>query len=411
MLREAVGYRIEHPIPYYRSTVGYMVDVPMLWIRHSRFPILFVAFDPHEPDVLPVVVKQLEIAKATEFFALLMVVPTEHDATDTHARELHERVADSVYRHDFVVLNGRQLASIVEEGTTRRLVEIVLEQGIGLTSLSPYIVNGPVPEKMFFGREQEVKIISQNLDNRDYAILGGRRIGKSSILLRLNGLLNTDPRFRAIYVNCEDKFDYRDFLDPLSSDFGVRSDCSDSLAFRSLVTALARQAPSTRLVFLLDEVDELVAFDAHVHDGPRLFKTFRSLSHEGICRFVFSGSRTLSFSLRDPRSPFFNFCEALTLRPLDERSVAEIVVKPMRQLGIDLPEEGQLIDLLIQLTSSHPNLTQWLCDRLVKRTIETSGGVPVFLDDLAATLRTSRRAALEDLKAIAMTRDFHEYLQ
>ena len=39
------------------------------------FPILFVAYDRGGSDVLSDVVRQLEIAKATEFFALLIVIP------------------------------------------------------------------------------------------------------------------------------------------------------------------------------------------------------------------------------------------------------------------------------------------------------------------------------------------------
>ena len=76
ILREAIGYSVESEIPYFQGTVGYMVEAPMLWIRHSRFPILFIAYDSHSPDTLETVVKQLQIAKATEFFALLIVVPT-----------------------------------------------------------------------------------------------------------------------------------------------------------------------------------------------------------------------------------------------------------------------------------------------------------------------------------------------
>ena len=408
-LREAIGYRIEHPIPYFRGTVGCMVDAPMLWIRHSRFPILFVAFDPVSKGVLPVVVKQLEIARATEFFAVLVVVPTSVDGSGNEAEELRRQVSDSVFQHDFVVLDGRHLAIIIEEGSTQRLVEVILRQGVGLHSLSPYVVSGPVPERMFFGREQEVKVISQNLVDRDYAVLGGRRIGKSSILLRLDRLLNSDPRFRAIYINCEDQADRREFLEALSRDLAIEMDTSDSRSFRDSVTSLAKGDDSKRLVFILDEIDELLASEAESRDGPRLFKTFRALSHRGTCRFVFSGSRTLHSHLRDAESPFFNFCEALILRPLDSKSIAEIVTKPMRQLGIDVLDEERFIQLLIEFTSAHPNIAQWLCDRVVKRALETLGaGVPAVLDRLAEALRSNRRTTLNDLEALAATREFQD---
>src|SRR5207253_2892224 len=76
LLREAIGYRVERGVPYLRGIVGYMVEAPMLWIRYSRFPILVVAYDRRRPDILEDIVKQITIAGANEFFALLVVVPT-----------------------------------------------------------------------------------------------------------------------------------------------------------------------------------------------------------------------------------------------------------------------------------------------------------------------------------------------
>ena len=143
------------------------------------------------------------------------------------------------------------------------------------------------------------------------------------------------------------------------------------------------------MVFLLDEIDELLAFDAERRPAGQLFKTLRAASQEGLCRFVFSGSRTLHEHLRDSKSPFFNFCEKIALGRLDDQSVHEIVQKPMRQLGIRMPDEAQVIRRLIELTSSHPNLAQWVCDRLVTSSVE-------------------RRVRLETLEKVAAMNDFHE---
>jgi hypothetical protein len=366
MLREAIGYRVEYQIPYFQGIVGYMVEAPLLWIRHSRFPILFVAYDQRRPDVLSSVVKQVEIAKATEHFALLIDVPTSRDGSGNEAQELRHIVADSVYRYDFVVLDRQYLASIIGPGSAQRLIEIILQQGIELSSLSPYVVRGPVSDKMFFGREKEIKAIAQAIQTADFAVVGGRRIGKSSILLKLNRLLNSDPRYHAIYINCEDKFSHGDIFEALGQEIGEPIDGEDPQAFRKFAASLKARGAKERLVFLLDEVDELLASDAALSPAGRLFKTFRSLSHEDACRFVFSGSRTLHQHLRNPQSPFFNFCQDLPLRPLEEKSITEIVVKPMRQLGIELPDEERFVDKVIRETSSHPNIVQWLCDRMIK---------------------------------------------
>jgi hypothetical protein len=224
---------------------------------------------------------------------------------------------------------------------------------------------------MFFGREGEIKTIWQSLQRGDCAIVGGRRIGKSSTLLRLKRQLGDDQRFHPIYMDCEPRFDHADFFNGLR-EYVDAPVGDDPLAFRGLATRLRESTSPRTVVFLLDEIDELLAFDAARRPAGQLFRTFRAASQEGLCRFVFSGSRTLFRHLRDPLSPFFNFCESIQLRRLDAQSVAEIVRKPMRQLGIAIVDEDRLVERMIDITSCHPNLAQWLCDRLVRSCVDRS---------------------------------------
>src|SRR5262249_37676301 len=117
-----------------------------------------------------------------------------------------------------------------------------------------------------------------------------------------------------------------------------------------------------------DEIDALLAHD--VARGGRLFRALRAVAHEGHCRFVFSGSRTLYQQLHDPSSPFFNFCEELLLRPLDNKAVEAIVRKPMQQLGFELLDPERLIAEIWSVTSFHPNLVQIVCQQLVARSLD-----------------------------------------
>jgi hypothetical protein len=132
---------------------------------------------------------------------------------------------------------------------------------------------------------------------------------------------------------------------------------------RPRVAALRARAGGRTIVFLLDEIDALLAHDV-ARDG-RLFRALRAVAHEGLCRFVFSGSRTLYQKLHDPASPFFNFCEEVVLRPLDDKAVEAIVQKPMQQLGFVLPDPERLVAEIVRVTSSHPNLVQMVCRELV----------------------------------------------
>jgi len=199
------------------------------------------------------------------------------------------------------------LASIIAHNSSRHLVEIILEQGIELSSLSPYVVKGPVPEKMFFGREKEIKTVTQGIQRGDYAIVGGRRIGKSSTLQRVNRLLNNDPRYQPLYIDCEDKFNYENLFQALADELREPLEGSDPLGFRKLVTKLKIRAPARQVVFLLDEVDALLAFDAESKPVGQLFRTFRALSHEGLCRSssLAAGLSTGTCTTRIPHSSIF----------------------------------------------------------------------------------------------------------
>ena len=219
LLREAIGYTVESELPYFRGTVGFLVEAPMLWIRHSHSASCSLPMISIDRKYWRRLLTSCKSRGAAEFFALLIVVPSS-DGGGREADEVRRLVADSVYRYDFVVLDRESLASIIASSSFRRLIEVILEQGIELSSLSPYVVRGPVPDKMFFGREKEIKTVSQSIQNSDYSIVGGRRIGKSSILQRVNRLLNNDPRYWALYLDCEEKFDYGDLFHALEDEFG-----------------------------------------------------------------------------------------------------------------------------------------------------------------------------------------------
>ncbi len=364
LLREAIGYRVMSQIPYYKGIVGYMVEVPLMWIRHSRFPILFVAYERDNGNVLADIVKQLQIASVTEYFAILIVIPRE-TAGGNEANELRQIVSNSVYYHDFVVLDQNHLRSIISQNNSQRLIEIILSQGVTLSNLSPYITKGPVPTNMFFGREKEIKQIAQTISSRDFSIVGGRRIGKSSTLLRLNSIWRSDDRYFVTYLNCEEQFTVDDFLFVLTEELPVHSGEVSVKGLRRFIDLSQEAHKNQQLVFLFDEVDRLIEHDAKINNG-KLVRTFRGLSQEGKCRFVFSGSRTLFHHLHDASSPFFNFSQPIALKPLSERSISEIIRKPLQQFGIEFLDEDQLIKNVIEVTSCHPSLVQWLCNEMLK---------------------------------------------
>lgn len=429
-LREALGFTVEDVVPFYHGIAGYLINVPMMWIRHTRFPLLFVVFDRRNPNILADITNRVQASKSNSFFALLVVVPTG-TTTGNEADELRRRVNDSPYRNDFVVLDQHHLSRIlVSRNSIDRLVEIMLQQGIELSTISPYMVKGPVPPNMFFGREAEIKTISQSIQQTNFALVGGRRIGKSSILQRLEYLWNKDHRYRAIYINCEGLANANEFLTEVALKLGEKGwsydpiTSSPGVEFRRIVDRIGTRFEGRQVVLLLDEVDELLTADAQGRSGGQLFKTFRALAHERQMFFVFSGSRTLFTALHDAKSPFFNFCQDIVLKPLTDKSVREIVTRPMYQLGVQFADEETLINHIINLTSCHPSLVQWLCHQLLCSTgarkitpntlreieesyefrkffLETAWGDSTALEKLVSVLPEHESFSLEELYGVA----------
>ena len=123
-----------------------------------------------------------------------------------------------------------------------------------------------------------------------------------------------------------------------------------------------------KLVLLLDEVDNLLTYDAT--QQMLLFRVFRALSQEGLCRFIFCGERHLDRALHNPESPLFNFCNVMRLGYLMPDDVSRIVRDPMLNMGLALEDGEALVRGVIELSSCHPNVVQFICQRLIMRANE-----------------------------------------
>jgi len=366
LLREAIGYRVDREIPLLRGFVGFVVDAPTLWIRQRRFVLIFAALHDERRDVVQELEEVLEAGQVFEHLVVAIPVagagPALSSAAAT-AAAFGRSTGSSVRRFDLVVLDRGALDGLVRANTAEQFLQIVLEQGLAPAALSPYVLRGPVPEHMFFGRARELKVVAEGLATSSFAVVAGRRMGKSSFLQRLLRMLQSDPRYHTLHINCEARDTAARFLDAFESD---GEPCGDAGAFPRRVAKLRAREHGRTIVLLLDEVDALL--DHELGDGRQgsLFRVFRAAAHEGACRFVFSGSRVLYRHLHDAASPFFNFAEEILLRPIDERAVKEIVETPMTQLGIQLVQAPELLSRVIDVTSCHPNLVQILCHRIVQ---------------------------------------------
>lgn len=249
----------------------------------------------------------------------------------------------------------------------RALSDFVLNQ-VNLTTVSPFYTRGPVPEHMFFGREREINEVRSKLRTHSVALIGGRRIGKTSTLQRIQRLLEPDESdYIPYYLDCHGATTYQSFFWLISRRWGVDIDQNaNPVQFEEVVERLQMRHPGKALAILFDEVDSLMNFDRRPENQETLFRTFRSLSNEKRCQYVFSGEKWLMSSISDPYSALFNFTQAVRLEPLPPRVVHRLVAEPFEMLNIWIEGSDQVINRIYQISAGHPNIVQMICQGMVE---------------------------------------------
>jgi hypothetical protein len=323
----------------------------------------------------------------------LVTAPPDPLSGLSDPRKVQARLSTSV-----VQLQPAHLVRMAESTRPARdtLVELVLQQA-DLTKVSPYVLNSATPQRIFYGREEEEAILLSTLPTNSVAILGGRRIGKTSLLQHVHARLE-DADFSALFGDCQTVRQWADFGSMARRKWGARLPKS----FRpEHLFDLARQLtqPARQLVFLMDEIDQLLDWDQrHTDDevSEAFFRACRTLSQEGLAQFVFTGERTIAMKLWDAHSPHWNFCRPLPLQQLTRIAAAELLERPMESLGITIEDRIEFESALWRYTSGHPQLVQYLGDRLVR---------------LLNERRPDRRGILnlEDLTRVAEAYEYREH--
>ncbi|OQY25158.1 MAG: hypothetical protein B6I34_02685 [Anaerolineaceae bacterium 4572_32.1] len=373
----------------YRNLIGYVVKAPTLRLNlPPRFPIIFVRRREFSSADVEDLSNFMGIMNMTSFFALLIDLNDSSEKLEK-SRNLRLLVRESI--HDFIVLDGNALRHIImARHPERRLIEIILSQ-VDLTVVSPYVTSGPVPENMFFGRDNEIKTITRRIKESSFALVGGRKIGKTSTLSKIYRMLAETVDHLPLYLDCQSVRDYTTFFEAISVIWEVHLPEPNPENFRHMLAELYAEWHHGTVVILLDEVDALLQYD--LQNQETLFRVFRALSQEAKCRFVFCGERVLDARLHAPNSPLFNFCDTIHLSYLDQESATRIIKEPMADMGIEFEDLDTTVERIKNISSCHPNIVQYACQQLI-RAINTQG---------------SRVIRVADLDALAQSGSFCEY--
>ena len=292
-------------------------------------------------------------------------------------------------------LTERRLAHVALARDGRRaFLDLLTDAGFQFKHISPYQLVGPLMGRamdvLFVGRESEIDEILRHPD-KAFAVVGSRKIGKTSLLLKIRELLMTSlgERARVIYLDCAR-------LDPDA----VWREIGRSLQGPDLDPGRARLQLTERLkhgrhpvVLLLDEIDGIYDHpgEAAEREAETLMWNLRSLVNAGVLRLVMAGYVKVHELRHNPRSAFHNFTTFIRLGALSLEAARSLVRNPLGALDIELASQG-LLDMVVERTYRVPWIIQLFCDQLIARLDER----------LARERRLDRRIQREDVDGVAV---------
>ncbi len=243
---------------------------------------------------------------------------------------------------------------------------------------NPYKAGGPIHEdKLFFGRQHILDAILNTVHNNSILIYGERRIGKTSILLKLHReLVQRDhstctfyPVFISLQGTPESKFfatlaqhilnacplpsEQHWTYAPEATEYDISAFLSDMQCLIRHLRTLSSRPP--KIMLLLDEIDTLNDYSQDTN--LQLRNVFTGPFH------AYFSAIMAGYALREdwptPASPPFNYLsQRIRIGPLDEAIARQLIEEPVRGFYRYTPEAMQKI---LDASELRPFLIQKLC--------------------------------------------------
>jgi hypothetical protein len=267
------------------------------------------------------------------------------------------------------------------------LLDLVSAQ-VPISVLAPYNTTSPVTGSCFFDRGYEANKILGNPDV-SYAVLGVRRIGKTSLLREVERRLREESVTteagespHILFLDCSDLLEREALLEEIVRKLNPRElprlhMQNYAFFFPDFLERMKRRYKS-KLILILDEIDDLII----LHGGDwDMFRTLRAAANKGICQYVVAGFREAQRQLHNLDSPFYNFADEIRLNEFTREHARELIVTPMQNLGVHFKNENEIVGRMYEETAGHPNLIQFYCTILVRQ-LELTGQRELSPDSL-----------------------------
>jgi hypothetical protein len=286
---------------------------------------------------------------------------------ETDGRRLKERLRGQ-YHPCFVVVDVNDQEKILNARSYLGSFLDLITKQIPISSLSPYHTGGPVEGTSFFGRAKIIEKIMRN-QNNNYAIVGVRRIGKTSLLREIKNRMaaQEDPKGKVIWLSGNTIIGPGDFIKQIVRELKVKDfediQKSEHYLFRfpDFIKRM-HKVYEGRITIFLDEADCLPSWD--LEDG-QLLPTLQSVASEGLCRFLFTGYGDLLNELNNQQSPMYASLTPIFLEPFKRSEIAKEILKPMYSLRIKIEDEAEVARKIYEDTQGYPLLVQTYCQEAV----------------------------------------------
>jgi hypothetical protein len=254
---------------------------------------------------------------------------------------------------------------------------------------NPYMPGTPLRHysPLFVGRKHLFNFIAENIGQTArrnvLMLIGQRRTGKTSVLLRLDQHL--PQNLLPVYIDCQslgvvpgmpallydlawliaDAFANREIELTVPESAKWQENPTGYFRRQFLPIALSLLPDETTLVLVFDEFE---AIEQLVNDNilpPTIFPYLRHMmQHSERLGFIFVGTSRLEEISADYWSVLFNIALYQKIGYLRDESAIELITRPVAP---DLVYDDLALDKILRVTAGHPYFVQLVCYTLIKR--------------------------------------------
>ena len=334
----------------------YRVEFPEIHLRYFDEEILLtVVADPlSAPNQFQKIKDTLQERGASSKISLILVL-----GNGDALRELAKKTSIQI-----VVIDEKDCINILLSTDSKQVFCNLVASRVSVLVLQPYQTRGKVRNRMFYGRQDEINRLKNNLSS-NFAIYGGRLIGKSSLLHQIEQefILDESLAYKVCSITAQSSSPV-EVCRIILKKLGIPTSTHRSIGTFERLMREYLETSTRRFLILIDEVDDLIAQDEQ--EEHQLFEIFHNLSNDygERCRFIFAGYRDLARHCMDSQSRFRNFVETIKLGNLSPVYAKQLIEEPLcRELGFKF-EDDSLIENIVGITGCHPNYIQVFCKEL-----------------------------------------------